>query len=153
MNIQQTRYIWLTEASLFAAIFAAVVIIGMSAHVRLQSTAPAAKLESNAPADPSGFYCNLKALTLPERARLYQLTEKLKAARIESVELLDGYAFRVQSEQVSIGELAEYVSSERKCCPFFDFAIELQRDGGPLWLKLRGKDGVKEFMRHEFGIQ
>jgi len=26
---------------------------------------------------------------------------------------------------------------------FFDFEVELQRDNGPLWLKLKGKDGVK----------
>jgi len=153
VNIHQAQYNWLASASLFATILAVVVVNGLSAHARQQSAAPAVKLESKTPADQSGFYCNLKALNPAERERLHQLTEKIKMARTETKELPDGYAFRLQTEQVSIGELAEFVSSERKCCPFFDFEIELQRDGGPLWLKLRGKEGVKEFMRHEFGMQ
>ena len=153
MNIHQAQYNWLASASLFATILAVVVVNGLSAHARQQSAAPAVKLESKTPADQSGFYCNLKALNPAERERLHQLTEKIKTARTGTNELPDGYAFRLQTGQVSIGELAEYVSSERKCCPFFDFEIELQRDGGPLWLKLRGKEGVKEFMRHEFGMQ
>lgn len=153
MNIHQVQHNWLTAASLFAAICAVLVVNGISAHAHAQSTAHAAKLESKASAEQSGFYCNLKALSPAERERLHQVTEKIKAARIETQELPDGYAFRLQTEQVSTGDLAEYVSSERKCCPFFDFEIELQRDGGPLWLKLRGKVGVKDFMRHEFGIQ
>jgi hypothetical protein len=83
---------------------------------------------------------------------LHELVQKLKNARIETEELPDGYAFRLKTEQVSLNELAEYVTSERKCCPFFDFEIELKREGGPLWLRLRGKEGVKAFMRHEFDI-
>ena len=153
MNIHQVHYNWLSSASIVAAVFAVVVVNGISAHAHLQSTTPAAKLELKASADQSGFYCNLKALSPVERERLHQLVEKLKGARIETKELPDGYAFRLQSEQISFSELAEYVSSERKCCPFFDFEIELQRDGGPLWLRLRGKEGVKEFMRHEFEIR
>jgi len=153
VNAHQVQLNWLSSASLFAAIFAVVVVNGISARSHLQSTAPAVKLESKATADQPGFYCNLKALTPAERERLHQLVGKLKSAGMETKELTDGYAFRLQTKQVSIGELAEYVSSERKCCPFFDFEIEVQRDGGPLWLRLRGKEGVKEFMRHEFEIQ
>ena len=153
MNIHQVQYNWFSSASIFMAMFAVTVVNGFSAHANQQRSVPAARLEAKAPADQSGFYCNLKALTPEERTRLHQVTEKIKAARIETKELTDGYAFRLQAEQVSLGELAEYISSERKCCPFFDFEIEVQRDGGPLWLKLRGKEGVKDFMRHEFEIQ
>ena len=153
MNIPQLQFNWFTAAFLFAAFYAVAAVNGNSAHAQVQSTAPPAKVESKAPAGQSGFYCNIKALSPAERERLHQVTEKIKAARLETKELPDGYAFRLQSEQVSIGELAEYVSEERKCCPFFDFELELHRDGGPLWLKLRGRGGVKDFMRHEFGIQ
>jgi hypothetical protein len=153
VNIHQAQYNWLASASLFAAIFGVTVVNGRSAYAHLQSAAPTVNVESKALANQTGFYCNLKALNPAERERLHQLTEKIKMARTETKELPDGYAFRLQTELISIGELAEYVSSERKCCPFFDFEIELQRDGGPLWLRLRGKEGVKEFMRHEFGIQ
>ncbi len=101
----------------------------------------------------SGFYCNLNALSPTERARHRELSSELVAARIETKELPDGYAFRLQSETVSVADLAEWVSAESKCCPFFDFEIELQRDNGPLWLKLRGKDGVKQFIVSEFHLR
>jgi hypothetical protein len=111
-----------------------------------------AAVREQAMTETSSFYCNLKALSVKERARHMQLTYVIERARIETVELANGFAFRFQDGTVSIGELAEWVSAERKCCPFLDFEIELQGNNGPLWLKLRGKDGVKTFMRSEFGI-
>lgn len=153
MKIHQAQYNWVTAASVFAAFLAIVVINGGSAHAPAQSTAPAAKLESKAATDQPGFYCNLKALTPAERGQLHQLIEKLKAARIETKELPDGYAFRLQTDLISITDLADWISNEQKCCHFFDFAIELQRDNGPVWLRLRGREGVKAFMRHEFDIE
>jgi hypothetical protein len=101
----------------------------------------------------SGFYCNLKALSVKERARHMQLTYEIERANVETVEMANGFAFRFQNGTVSLAELAEWISAERKCCPFFDFEIEQQADDGPLWLKLRGKEGAKAFMRSEFRIR
>ena len=39
--------------------------------------------------------------------------------------------------------LAEYVSLERLCCPFFEFAIEVGRGGGEVWLRMTSPDGAK----------
>jgi hypothetical protein len=153
VNIQHAQYGWLTSASVFTVFLAIVVAHGTPAHAHRQSTAPRVKLDLKTSTDRSGFYCNLRALGSAERDRLRQLAEKLKAARLETKELPDGYAFRLNTELVSISDLAEWISSERKCCPFFDFEIELQRDRGPLWLKLRGPEGVKEFLRHEFATR
>ena len=100
-----------------------------------------------------GFCCNISALTSADRERHKQLLLKLEAARIEIQELLDGYSFRLQNELVSLADVAEWISYESKCCPFFDFEIQLERDNGPLWLKLRGKEGIKPFIRAEFGIR
>jgi hypothetical protein len=102
--------------------------------------------------ETSNFYCNLKALSTKERARHVLLTLEIERARVETIELANGFAFRFQDGTVSLANLAEWVSAERKCCPFFDFEIELQGNNGPLWLKLRGKDGVKTFMQSEFGL-
>jgi hypothetical protein len=98
------------------------------------------------------FYCNMGALSSSDRERHNQLLIKLETARLEIQELSDGYSFRLRNESVSLAEAAEWVSYESKCCPFFDFEIHLVRDKGPLWLKLRGKDGIKPFIRAEFGI-
>jgi hypothetical protein len=100
----------------------------------------------------SEFYCNASALNKAERERYRQLLQKLALARIEVQELSDGYALHLKREIVSLPELAEWIGFERKCCPFFAFEIHLQANGGPLWLKLRGSEGVKPFIRAEFDI-
>src|SRR5829696_727075 len=68
------------------------------------------------------------------RALRHQLSKDLHEVR----ELEDGYAFRHSSEAEVLIALAEYVALERLCCPFFDFAIEVGRDGGVVWLKMTG---------------
>lgn len=108
---------------------------------------------NQAPQQAPGFYCNLKALTPEERVRQHELAQAIAGAKLETKELADGYAFRLQAEKVSVTDLAEWVTVERKCCPFFDFEISLGRDNGALWLKLRGAEGVKVFMRHELHVQ
>lgn len=131
----------------------AVALAGFGAPTgRNQKRVGSTPRGGNQVTQPSGFYCNTKALNKIERERYNQLTDKFRQAGIETKELSDGYAFRLNSEAVSVAELAEWISAERKCCPFFSFEIELQRDNGPLWLKLRGADGVKAFIRAEFKI-
>jgi hypothetical protein len=112
-----------------------------------------AAARNQATVEGSTFHCNLKALNTKERARHLLLTLEIERARVETIELANGFAFRFQDGTVSLADLAEWVSAERKCCPFFDFEIEQQADNGPLWLKLRGKEGAKAFMRGEFRIR
>jgi len=112
----------------------------------------AAGLEDKTMSVQTGFYCNIKALSPAERQRQKELGQELRAASVETKELPDGYAFQLRSETAPLADLAEWISNERKCCPFFDFDIALERDGGPLWLKLRGNEGVKAFIRSEFGL-
>jgi hypothetical protein len=64
--------------------------------------------------------------------------------------LEDGYAFQLKREQVNLIELAEWITSEDKCCSFFHFEIEVERNRGPLWLKIRGDEGIKKFIRATF---
>jgi hypothetical protein len=32
------------------------------------------------------------------------------------------------------------------CCPFFTFELTFEPDSGPIWLRVRGQEGVKEFI-------
>lgn len=101
----------------------------------------------------SRFYCNINALTTEERAHHKQLSQKLIAARKKIVETTKGYEFQFSPRDVSLAELAEWVVAESKCCPFFDFHIDLENEGSLLCLRLTGDDGIKEFIRAEFGVQ
>jgi hypothetical protein len=132
---------------------ALISVFGLAARLLRGNRSVQAAVGERTMIEASGFYCNLKALSVKERARHLQLTYEIERARVETVELANGFAFRFQDGTVSLAELAEWVSAERKCCPFFDFEIEQQADDGPLWLKLRGKEGAKAFMRAEFRIR
>ena len=98
------------------------------------------------------LYCNMSALDARERAQHKDLTDKLMAARKETVETPEGYDFQFSPNTVSLRELAEWVEAESKCCPFFDFHIDLESEGTRLRLRLTGEEGIQEFIRAEFGI-
>ena len=98
------------------------------------------------------FVCNVNALTENERKRYRELTGKLEASRQSVKELTDGYAFRFKAESELILETAEFIAYERLCCPFFDLELAIEHDTNRLWLRLRGQEGIKEFIRHEFKL-
>ena len=100
----------------------------------------------------SRFYCNMKALSHTERIKHLMLTGKLIMVRKEIVELENGYEFQFSPSNVSVEDLANWVVAESKCCPFFDFHIDLEEEGRLLWLRLTGEEGVKEFIRSEFKV-
>lgn len=101
----------------------------------------------------SKFYCNTKALTPAERARHKQLGDKLTAERKEVVVTEKGYEFQYSPKNVSVAELAEWVVAESKCCPFFDFHIDLENEGKLICLRLTGEEGIKAFIRAEFNVE
>jgi len=98
------------------------------------------------------FYCKINTLSPSERARHKELTEKLLAARNETIETEKGYEFQYSPDKVSIAEVGEWVVAESKCCPFFDFHIDLENQGKLVCLRLTGSEGIKAFIRSEFHI-
>ena len=101
----------------------------------------------------SVFVCNMNALDKTQRGRYNTITQTLKDARQELQELDDGYAFRFKAESQLIQNAAEFIVYERLCCPFFDFELSVENAGDSLWLRLRGQEGIKEFIRSEFSIE
>jgi hypothetical protein len=100
----------------------------------------------------TSFYCNTKALSPSERERHKQATTRLISLRNRIEETAKGYEFQFSPSNVSLEELAEWVASEGKCCPFFDFHIDLEREGNLLCLRLTGPEGVKAFIKAEFQV-
>lgn len=115
--------------------------------------ARAANTERQMTTTQGKFYCNIKALTPEERAHHKQLSEKLMAARKAIVETDKGYEFQFGPQEVTLAELADWVVAESKCCPFFDFHIDLENEGKLICLRLTGEEGVKQFIRAEFRVQ
>lgn len=64
-------------------------------------------------------------------------------------ELSSGYEFRLADDLSAIVSAAEFISVEKLCCPFLHFAVEVNAESGPVYLRLTGREGVKDFIRAE----
>jgi uncharacterized Fe-S cluster-containing protein len=98
------------------------------------------------------FACDMSALNGEQRKRVLDLLEELKAKRQEIKEFPDGYAFRYEIASDTIRDAAEFITYERLCCPFFEFGLIVERENGAMWLQLKGREGVKDFIKIEFGL-
>jgi hypothetical protein len=58
-------------------------------------------------------------------------------------ELADGYALRFPGSDTWANTLLQFITFERGCCPFFTFALVFEPKQGPIWLHVRGPEGVK----------
>src|SRR5947209_62141 len=97
-------------------------------------------------ASESPIACNVTPFSPAERERWQELGRDWRTKVQEIRELPDGYAFQLPSDAASIVAAAEWMSLDRLCCPFFTFALEIEREGGGVWLRLTGRPGVKELM-------
>ncbi len=64
-------------------------------------------------------------------------------------ELETGYAFSFPMGDALFQELAEFITYERHCCPFFHFALEMEPGAEIVRLRLTGGEGVKDFLTLE----
>lgn len=99
------------------------------------------------------FACQMNALDAGQRGRYNTITRTLKDARQELRELEDGYAFRFKAESQLIQDAAEFIAYERLFCPFFDFELFVENASDSFWLRLRGQEGIRKFIRSEFNIE
>jgi hypothetical protein len=142
-----------TKKSLAGLALAVLIGSGGAAGMTGQNPPPGGNTEKQMTTGQSKFYCNIKALTPAERGHHKELGGKLMAARKEIVETTKGYEFQYSPADVSLAELADWVGAESQCCPFFDFHIDVEREGKLLCLRLTGGEGIKEFIRAEFQVQ
>ena len=92
------------------------------------------------------------AFNAGQQERYGAIRRQLATAVKESQELVDGYALRFVPEGSLIMALAEFITLERLCCGFFRFTLEVEAQGGPIWLRLSGPEGVKEFLKSELNL-
>ena len=134
----------------FLVIVIALAVMGAYAlslrriTAQTHAASPAAKAASP-------FFCNRTALTTEQRQRQQELGKTLRSSLLGVQELPDGYEFEFAPDRANYKALAEFTPMEHACCPFFDISIRLERENGKLWWRLTGREGVKPFIRAEFG--
>jgi len=90
--------------------------------------------------------CNLKALTASQRKELSRLGGVGVEAVVASKELPDGYSFQLDPARASLSDVAQWIDLWRRCCPFYEFQLDVHGADGTVWLSLRGRKGVKEYL-------
>jgi hypothetical protein len=113
-------------------------------YLRMNGIVPPASRKSVA---ESPLACDRLALTPEVRKRHFEeLGPALVKLRRGVRELPDGYELEFPSDPKTMAMLEEWVGQERLCCPFFDINVHYVQEGGPVWLRLTGRPGTKEFM-------
>lgn len=97
----------------------------------------------------SPLACNMMAIPAEQRQSHLAASRELFSQIRETRELAEGYQFRFDDKPHVIARLAEFAALEKLCCPFLSFAIEIEAENGPVWLRLTGREGVKAFIREE----
>lgn len=108
-------------------------------------------MEDESTVHESPFACDMSAFTPAERKQHIAAIGEVFGAVQAIQELPNGYAFRLSGESEWVMKVADFITKERLCCPFFGFALQLEPEGEALWLSLTGREGVKPFIGAEIG--
>jgi len=101
----------------------------------------------------SPLACNAFALSPEVRKRHFEeLGPALLKLKKSTRELPDGYEWEFPADNKTYQLLTEWTFQERLCCPFFDIDLRFEREGGPLWLRLAGRPGTKDFIKMEWDL-
>jgi hypothetical protein len=90
--------------------------------------------------------CDLGALSGAERTRRSTVAARVSARFREVRETSDGYAARLDAENQLVQDALDWILLERRCCPFLRLELSFEPSPGPVWLRLGGGPGVKEFL-------
>ena len=95
--------------------------------------------------------CVPSAIPAAARQAHFALARELLEVRAEErVTLSDGYAIRFLPD--ALEAVARFVENERRCCPFLAFALTLDPDCGPLWLRMTGPTGTRAVLDAELNL-
>lgn len=131
-------------------IFEFVTVIAIVAPVAISATSEPSSSQAE---HVSAFACNAFALSPEARKRYFDdVGPALLKLKRSIRELPDGYELELPTDNKTYQLLTEWMFQERLCCPFFDIALRFDRENGPLWLRLTGRPGTKEFIKEEFNL-
>lgn len=95
------------------------------------------------------------ACRLPEaelKQRRAELIERLFSRVLETIPLENGYAFRFRGDGDLLTALFHFIEIERRCCPFLEFRLTVERGQGSIQLDLTGPPGSREFLESAFEL-
>lgn len=94
--------------------------------------------------------CRPGALSKDDRERSRILRESVSKSITRKTELPSGYSFRLPADPGVFRRAAEWITLERRCCPFLTFDLRWgPGDDTPPSLAIMGPTGTKDFLAAE----
>lgn len=97
------------------------------------------------------FACDMSAMAPHERRDHQNVVREIFSAVSAIDDVADGYAFEVPATAELLVRTGEFLTLERLCCPFLSFTIKLPPSAASFRLLVTGPEGVRPFIRAEFG--
>lgn len=101
--------------------------------------------ESDEP-DSSDLACELSDEEQIERR------ERLSATVFERIEDIEehetGYSVTFPGTAGALNEVLSFIATERECCPFLRFELDVAPNDGPITLRMTGPSDVKDLIEH-----
>jgi hypothetical protein len=101
--------------------------------------------------DEPPIACKLGALSSAEREQHAALLRQLGTMTEKTTETADGFALHLRADAAGFMKVAEWITLERRCCPFLNFDLKWNAGDDAPALQLGGRTGVKEFLAAEMG--
>jgi hypothetical protein len=100
--------------------------------------------------EPEVIACLLSEREQAQRAE--EAHQNLFPGVLEVEELPDGYGYKFPADEAWTDKVMAVVAAERQCCPFFTFEVVFEPYGRALWLRFRGSEAIKAFVRDNFSL-
>lgn len=92
-------------------------------------------------------------LTSPElQQRKATVISSLKRQMLRKEELTDGYRYQFKGTDALLDELLDFIKTERQCCDFFQFSLQVAGDASETQLSITGPEGAKAFIETELAF-
>lgn len=91
--------------------------------------------------------CCHSVITTEQRVEYKSIWGELETRRLGITELENGYQYGFPGDAETLGLINEWVSMERKCCPFLTFTVIASNTDELVLLQLTGNEEAKAFLR------
>lgn len=91
--------------------------------------------------------CDLTVFSLSERIKHLAFAKSLLGKARQVIEHKDGFTFVFEQSPLLEMKIADWVSKEKRCCPFFSFELSRANTPPSLSLRISGPDEAKEILR------
>ncbi|MFQ5877295.1 MAG: hypothetical protein ACE5JH_06330 [Acidobacteriota bacterium] len=116
-------------------------------------TAGRGKRRSRPEAPPgSPIACDLVGFDERTRRQRAGLLARLNRSLRAIEKLADGYALCFNPDSSTLVDLVELIALERLCCPSLRFEMTVPEEGGPIAVRITGKEGTKAFLDAELDM-